>query len=564
MSGNITVAGFAASTKTPGTYLAVVLGGPGTSAGAAPITELHIGNMIGTAISASSPAYSLPVGTQSGAYATPVPVYSPADAATKFGSGSELHMMAQAAFLHDPAATILAIPSQDGATAAQGDFLFSMASGSNPSAAGTVTAIVCGRPCSFTFGTSDTVATIATGICAAINQQSNWPVYAQTDIAPTTPSTACVSLLPKNAGVRGNNITYRIQVTSGASSATGSSAATTPAVANVQVGLGSAAGTGGKGAAVGGVMKLSGGVGEETPSTGTGTMTQVLAAIDATRYGRIVCAQTNQDGTNLPLTAIKIQVLAQAGPNTGIRQQVIAARTDANSNAQTLAGIMQSPRVQIVAHYNSDWTTGEVAAAVAASRVAGDGNIGGQLRGEAAIPSANLDNLRLLIPAQFASADAPSPTVIEASLNNGVTILGVRGTSGFAYLTRSITTQFHDALGNPNYAVIDTEYVTVGDWVADTLQTAYATDYAGFNVEADDPGGSPPQIQLVTTPSLTAAWIFKNLKDYEGQGILQGVDSLQSVLSVVLDSTPGRLDAEIPFKPVYNLHQLAGNVRQVS
>ena len=62
--------GLSASRKTPGIYLAVILGGAGTSSGDAPKTILLQGNFLATAISAASPALSVAAGTMAAATAS--------------------------------------------------------------------------------------------------------------------------------------------------------------------------------------------------------------------------------------------------------------------------------------------------------------------------------------------------------------------------------------------------------------------------------------------------------------------------------------------------------------
>jgi phage tail sheath gpL-like len=92
----ITVQGLSSSRKTPGVYLAVVLGGVATSAGAVAKKILLLGNRISAALTGASPTFSTPAGTQGDA--DPVDVYSADDAKTMFGQGSELHRMALRVF----------------------------------------------------------------------------------------------------------------------------------------------------------------------------------------------------------------------------------------------------------------------------------------------------------------------------------------------------------------------------------------------------------------------------------------------------------------------------------
>ena len=119
---SITVAGVPASRKTPGVNFNVVLGGSGTSAGQAPRRIMLLGNMIATALTNSSPSFTVAAGTA--ALATPVFVPSPDDAAVLFGSGSELHRMAIKVFQQWPRALLYGISIAEAGTAASGTLTF--------------------------------------------------------------------------------------------------------------------------------------------------------------------------------------------------------------------------------------------------------------------------------------------------------------------------------------------------------------------------------------------------------------------------------------------------------
>ena len=105
MSG-VVVPGFATSRKTPGVFLNVILGGAASSPAASPIKILLMGNK-SAAISVSSPTLALPAGTI--AVNTPIALASEDDAATYFGLGSEVHVMARAVFAQYPDATLYGI-----------------------------------------------------------------------------------------------------------------------------------------------------------------------------------------------------------------------------------------------------------------------------------------------------------------------------------------------------------------------------------------------------------------------------------------------------------------------
>ena len=101
---SVIIPGLSTSQKTPGVYLNVILGGPGTSAGAAPESILLIGNKLEVAISDSAPTIDVADGTMP--LATPTFCASVDDALTLCGQGSELHRMARAVFAQYPAANL--------------------------------------------------------------------------------------------------------------------------------------------------------------------------------------------------------------------------------------------------------------------------------------------------------------------------------------------------------------------------------------------------------------------------------------------------------------------------
>lgn len=534
---SIIVPGFALSTKTPGSYLNVVLGGPGTSAGVAPIRLLMFGNLIGSNLTGASPGFTVTAGTA--ALNVPVQVYSVADARAKFGAGSELAIMAAAVFAQYPQANLWAVPTAEGSTASTGVITFT---GTGPwTEAMTLRVVVNGRTCDVSVATGDSLTTIATNAATQINRQTDWPVTAQY-------SAGVLTLTAKHAGKRGTLITFRCFLIGSSTSAK----ATAGALAATLNGL---TATLSGGAAVGGCYRLTGGSTEES-------LTTPLAAVASLRFHRYILAQYLSSA----ISAAVSQINTMAGVNTGLRQQVVAGSVDTAANAVTLASGQNAPRLQLAWLYNSDLSPGEIAAQVAAGRVAGDGTVGGLLPGESSDPAANLDGLRLAtIPMPDATADYPTSTQIETALNNGVTPLAAYGTSGASQVVRSVTTRCQDASGNPNFAVLDTSNVTVPDYVADDLATSYPTDFAGFKVMADPSDGSQPKIPNVTTPNQIRAWIMKHLKTAEQSGIVMNVDAHAGDLAVALDgSTPGRVLADIPTAVMPGLHQFVANVRQLT
>lgn len=535
----ITVPGVPASRKTPGIYFNVVLGGPGTSAGSATKRIALLGNHFTSAITGASPALSVAAG--SAAAASVNFVASEADAVTLFGHGSELHRMCAAVFRQYPDATVYGIPVADAAgTAASGVLTFA----TTATAAFTVRLKLCGLVIDVAVASGDTATNIASAVADAINDVNDLPYTAQN-------SSGAVTITAKQTGPRGNTLVvdaYFVAAGSTIETRITTSSTTSP------------------GAATTGTWSSTGTLGSEITLTSGATQdnfANALAAIDTARYDRIVGACI--DSTNID--RIATQITTHAGPTVQLLEQCIVPSVDTYANVVSLATGRNNARVQVAWHHASQIPAPDIAATVAAARLAGDAYVGGLLVGEATDPAANLDGLELAsLTPQRVLTDRPTATEIENALNNGVACIAPssRRPSGCA-LVRSITSRSL-AAGVPNYAVIDTAYVTVCDHVADDCRSYLTTQLAGAKLGADGADGNPvSRAANVTTPSIIRGMIYGRLKGYEADGILRDVDANASLLVVEADgTTPGRVNCEIPSEPVTALHNVAGNVRQLA
>ena len=535
---SINVPGVPSSRKTPGITFNVVLGGPGSSSGSATKSMMLLGNMIASAITGASPALSVAAGIAT--VATPVFVASGSDAQTLFGAGSELHRMALAVFAQYPDATLYACPVADAAgTAASGVLTFT----TTASAAYTVRLKLCGQTIDVPVASAATATVIATAVADAINDALTLPFTAQNSVG-------AVTITAKQTGPRGSVIvvdayfvpagsTLETRITT---SSTSSGAGTTAVWANTST--------------LGGEITLTNGATQDS-------FANALAAINPTRYDRLVCACI--ESTNADLVVAELN--AQAGPTVQLLEQAIMATSAIYGDAVTLATGRNASRLQVAWHHASVLPPPDVAAQVAAARLAGDAYAGGSLVGEASDPAANLDGVNLAsVPMQRLPADRPTGTEIENALNNGLAVIGTSALRpGYGAIVRSVTSR-STASGVPNYAVIDTAYVTVCDYAADDLRTYLATELAGAKLGADDASGNPvTRAPNVTTPSAIRSLIFGRLKTYEADAVLRDVSLNDALLVVEADgTTPGRVNCEIPCEPITALHQVAGNVRQLA
>jgi phage tail sheath gpL-like len=533
----ITVQGLASSRKTPGIFLAVLLGGTPTSAGDVPKKILVAGNKITSDLTGAAPAFTTTAGTQGNA----APVFLPSadDAASYFGRGSEVHRMALAAFRQYPDALVYGCSVAESA-GARADGVLTFAT--SATAAFTVRLTVCGKVIDVAVASGDSVTTIATNCANAILDEPDLPVTAQFVLGVLTVTAKCI-------GPRGNDLTLRAQFVS-------SAGVETEITTGVVTSPGATTGQLSSVATVESTYFLDGG-------TTADDVTAALAALAATKYDRQAWA--HRDATNLDLIAA--QVDSMAGVTTQLRQQFLYGTRATYATAVTLATGRNDSRGQCVWHYNSPTPMEEAAAQVAAGRLIGDGIVGGTRPGEASRPSANLDGVMLsAVRAQPFVAEQPTSTEIENALNNGLTPLQPSSANpGFAEIVRSITTRSLDAGGSNNYSVIDTSTVTVCDYVADDLQQDLATTFASKNLAADSSDGSPPTAANVVTPSMVKARIAYKLGLYEEEGNTRDAAANMPLLAVVESgSSPGRVDCEIPVEPATPLHIIGGNVRQVA
>ncbi|MEI6358618.1 MAG: phage tail sheath C-terminal domain-containing protein, partial [Verrucomicrobiota bacterium] len=504
----------------------------------APETILLIGNKLETNISINPGSPTINVSAGLMPLDTPTFCASAADASFLCGQGSELHRMARAVFAQYPAASLyLAANAVSAGSSATAVLTFA----TTATADFAVRLVLCDQVLEVPVATGDTPTDIATACAVAINNAADLPYYAQF-------AAGVLTITAKMAGVRGNSLivdayfvasTFSIRITGSSTTSPGDTTGQWTTI----------------GTPVGTEFPLTNG------STGD-SIADVITAIASQRYNRIVVA--SNDDTNMARLVTHLDSLA--GVTVGLRQQGLAAVISTLGTATTLATTLNASRLQVGWHYASKIPGPEVAAILAAARLAGDGSVGGILVGESADPAANLDGVQLAtVLAQTAALDQPTATEVESALNNGLAVLvPSNARPGFCALARSITSR-SQANNVPNFAVIDTEFVTVCDYVADDLQSNLATSYQGFKLGADSANGNPPLSPRVTTPSLVRAYILDRLAGYEARSILRDVTANVSLLVVEADAVvSGRLNCEIPCEPVSGLHIIAGNVRQIA
>lgn len=480
----------ASSIKSPGIFLEVLFGVGAASAADAPVDVLIVGHQLPTATATANTVFA---------------ANSPDDVADVCGAGSEIHLMAKAAFKANPTVTLYVLPLAEpgGGTAATESIVFS----GTASADGTVTVMIRGESIEVAVPSGTTAAQAAALIETAIEDQTDWPVTASV-------ATATVTITAKTKGTRGNNITCGSSGTVGGLTITHIAGTT-----------------------------LSGGATADT-------ITTAVANIAPTTYDRIAVAHDDATTLGTWRTALR----TQAGPTIGSRQQLVFASRDTYANVVTLATGRNEARMQCVWHYASDDTPAEVAAAVAAHRANAESI-------DRAHPfSVQHGDVIVGLRPQRSEADWPTTTELMNALNNGVTPLQVLA-DGTVGIHRGITTRSLDALSNPNYAVLDTSKVTVPDFIADEL----AVNWPSFVVENQKLASTEDNDELVpgvTNLAGVKSWVMGILEKWDPE-YLDAV--AEADVTVTRATSPaGRVRSVIELRPVDGLYQNDTTIRQVA
>lgn len=533
----IAISGFSSSTKTPGFRFAVVLGGSDAGDGSAPTKVLCFGNMQESTITTTNSALTLAAGTA--ALTQVVQVQSPDEAAGLFGKGSELHRMCLGVLDCHPNCQLYAIPvAKPSGSPATASAIITPTISTSISASYTITIKINGTSYEVAGSAGGTVVGVGTLIALTINalDNGNLPVYAEYNA-----STGAVTISARYPGTRGNLIPIEFTIRSGDSFATLNGATTAATIAGLTLTLSG-------GTVVGNCYRLAGG-------TGTDSLTNALAAVASQRYGRYVLASVDTTA----LDAAYAQLNTMAGITYGLRQQLVFGSVDTYGNTVTLATGRNQARMRMIWHYNSPMPPSEMAARFCASALVGDGR---GVIGEETDPASNLNGLFIKgIPLQLSVADRPTKTVVESALNNGFIPLVQDGTTNSAVIPASITTRSLDGT-TPNYSVWKTKIVTVADFVADNLESDFATQYRGFKLEQDSEDA--PKKARVAQPRHVRSRALQLLKGWEEQGIVTNVDANADKVNAIIDPTMNsRVLMDVPFEVIPDFDQAAGNVRPV-
>lgn len=488
------------SNKRPRAFVRVSLGTGPRASGAAPITILLIGNK-----SASAPTNPMTNDTIE-------QVFDEDTVIARTGAGSELHRMYRRVTKINQGASIYigAMAASAGAQATHTTTFTGTATADS-----TLEVTIGGdEPLQIAIANGDTAATVRAAIISRVNSVIHTPVIA-------SESTNDVVLTAKHTGPRGNMIRVRTRWVDG----TGAGLTVTtiaPDGAN-----------------------LSSGATNDSP-------TNVLAASVAVRFHlTVVGYSTVAEAT--PIGVLTAHIDDSAEPLTGKRGRLILGCVSALATAQTFAFTnVNEERGQIAYAQVANETPAELAAALAA-RIA---------LGLASDRATNFDGVKLAgITQQWAHGDRLTETEITSALNNGLTPIAASGTD--MVIVRSITSKSRTAAGGAvfDYAVLDTHYVDVPDFIADTIEENFAAAFPNAKLGVDIEGEMPPP--GVATANTVRAWCLGLVAPFEND-LLENFDAVTLAGSRFTrnEVAKGRIDAVLPLDVIELFHQFAVDVRQ--
>lgn len=442
-------------------------------------------------------------GTSTGTVAvnTPTIIFNADDAAVKFGPGSHLHLGAKAFFEEYPEGTLYGLRYAEAAGTAA-EFTITIAT--NAGSTGAYYVDVNGLPeVEVPVDSGATPTTQATNGTALLNARSDLPLT-------FTSNVGVITGVWKHKGARGNQA--KIRITSNVS-------ATTYVVAQSVVGAT-----------------------DGNPAT-------ALDAIQSADYDFIVTGADVTSSTT-GLTPFVARTVLRAGPLVGLRGQCIGASNASYATAAALALAQNEPRAQLVWCRSADLFTIEMACKMAAVRAFEEG----------IDPAVNLDYRKFKAwRGPFTPSDKITIPEAAAGLNNGLTSV-IDGK-----IVRSITTRFQDALGGPDYRVLDTAKVAVPDYIADVLASDWvAKGYQNWKARQDSTDQKAQD--KVLTPIIVKDWILTWLYQAQNQRpiVLEGVDDLRDSVVVTLGTVvPGRFDGDVPLNVIEGAHQFDLGIHQI-
>ncbi len=419
-----------------------------------------------------------------------MPFTSADEAGTFWGTGSQLHQMAEAAKRTFKTAAIYGIAAaKDDLTSATnkatGSIVFTV---SSPKA-GTIAVYIGGRRVAVAISAGATVGVISEAVAAAINADTAMGVVAEgTTVAGT------VTLTAKNVGTEGNRISIKLNYQDGEIMPSGVTAV---------------------------ITAMNGG-------SGNPDITTALDAIAEEWFPLVACAFT--DAANL--TVLDSEMERKFGAIAGIDGVVFmaddAAFSTLISSYDASASGINSKHICVIGTTSIPNVTWEIAAEVAGAAITAlrAGN------GAEAMPFTTLELPVILAPK---SADRYDFLERNTLLESGVSTLIV-GAGGRVRIDRLVTNYQKNAQGAADASWRNVNYRFIAmylrwDWIFNVLYSKYGRAKLASDNARIGPG------QVVMTPKLGAAEALARFRMWEELGLVENYEQFKADLLVERNAT---------------------------
>lgn len=432
---------------------------------------------------------------------TPVRLFDVAMARIAFGRGSMLATMAEAWFRANPTTEVwgLALDDVGGGAFAAG----TIPVGGAATAAGVIALMVAGRRIEIPVAAAASNNAIAVNIAAAINALPDLPVTAAA-------ATNTVTVTARHRGEAGNAIDLRHSHLAGEA---------LPAGLTVNI----------------------------TAMTGGTTNPNATTALDAvaeTWFTDIVTPWT--DATNL--AALEARLATGFGPLVMRDAHGWAGLSGTLAALTTLGAGRNSPHVSILGLRGCPTPPWELAATLAA----------------VCVPALTIDPARPVQTLELPGVVAPRIadrfifTERDALLRDGISTVR-HNDAGQTFVERIITTYQTNASGAEDVSYLDVETLKTLAYLRFDLRQLIALRFPRHKL-ADD-GTAFARGQAVVTPGTIRAEIIARFKQWEAQGLVEGVEQFKADLIVRRSpNDPNRVDALLPPDLVNQFRVLAAQI----
>ena len=454
-------------------------------------------------------------------------INSAGEVETGAGAGSMCHRTARKFLKHNKDAKVSVVPylpTVGGSpAAATGVVTFATA----PTGTGVANVNVVGEDNSYSYKSTDTVTTIATGVRDSINAKNWLPVTASiaAGVLTMTAKTMGASQGTATLGV----IRFRASITSGT--------ATTVAVSGAALGLG------------------TGVAGVDGTTTEAAALATALATLDAVRkYYIVVSVNAATDLGNLTT-----HIVNKSEPRRGLRSVGVFGFTGTTAQAATINTARNYERLECYRQENSDHDSAELAGALAAILQ----------KEESKDATCNLSGYPLtdIINPCYDAADRPTDVEQNDDINDGCATIATNETG--TYLVMHVNTRSKNSAGTQDdFRATEGHRRSGCDAFVDTLLATWALNFSAKKFKPDEmlaDGKFNPnqsQIQGVVRPSTLKPVIQRLMDDFDALGHIQ--DLAASKESVRMIKNASRAECSLDLHIIDHLNVSTFRVAETS